>query len=54
MKEEHLKLRMAVIAGASHAIKYRDTHLRASTAEVIKHINEQMDNILATMEQNEE
>lgn len=49
MKEENLKLRMAVIAGASHAIKYRDTHLRADTAEVIRHINEQMDDILATV-----
>lgn len=50
MKEENIKLRMAVISGASHALKYRDKNLRADTAEVIQHINEKMDEILETID----
>ena len=53
MREENLKLRMAIIAGASHALKYRDKNPRADTAEVIKHISDKADEILEKMGEEE-
>jgi hypothetical protein len=46
MVKEDLKLKMAVISGASKALKYQEMNPRASPAEVIKHVSDNMDEIL--------
>ena len=40
------KLKMAVISGASHALKYKRSNYRASDDEVLQHINREADSII--------
>ena len=54
MKEDILKLRMAAIAGAAHAIKFRDKNPRATANEVIKHVSDNADEIINKMDEDEE
>ncbi len=44
------RLKIAVVAGASHAMKYKEKNPRAQTQEVIKHVTESVEEILSKME----
>lgn len=43
---EDKRTKMAIIAGASHALKYKDRNPNASEAEVLRVVNSEMDSIL--------
>ncbi len=51
MVKERDNIKMAVISGASHALKFRDKNPRATNEEAIRHISEKMDEILAKIEE---
>ena len=38
MDEEHKKLQVALISGASHALKYKEKNPRASEAEILQYV----------------
>lgn len=44
--EKDSKLKMALISGASHAIKFKELNPEASEQEVLKHITREADDIL--------
>lgn len=46
MANEKKRLKMAVIAGASHAIKYKERHPGAQADEVINFVSKEVDLIL--------
>ncbi len=48
VKEKQLK--MAVIAGASHALKYKEKNFRATEEEVLQHISKNTDKIIKQMD----
>lgn len=50
MDEEKRVIQMAVIAGASHALKYKNKHWKAEDGEILQHINEKMEEILAKID----
>ena len=54
MKNEEKRLKIAIIAGASHALKYQEKNLRANTNEIIKHVSENVSKIISGMERSEE
>ncbi|MBS3077840.1 hypothetical protein J4233_06275 [Candidatus Pacearchaeota archaeon] len=45
------KLRLAVIAGASHALKYREENPRADDREALKFVTEKINAILNEIEE---
>lgn len=45
------KLRMAVIAGASHALKYKEENPKATDNEALKHVTERADLILQDIDE---
>ena len=44
--QEKKRTKVAIIVGASHALKYKEKNPRASEHEVIQHITKEMDTIL--------
>ncbi len=44
------KLQLAVIAGASHALKYKEEHPRTTDREALKFVTEKVDIILREIE----
>jgi len=50
MEEEEKVLKMAVIAGASHAIRYKERHPKAQEHEVIENVTKEVDKILAKID----
>ena len=50
MENEEKRLRMAIIAGAASAIRYKDKNPRKTEAEVIKHISESATEILENID----
>jgi adenosine deaminase len=54
MAKERENIKMAVISGASHALKFRDRYPRASNEEAIRHVTEKMKDILKKIEEDEE
>ncbi len=50
MADVEKELKMAVIAGAAHALKYKEENWRASIDEVLRNISENMDEILGKMD----
>lgn len=46
MEEEEKRLKMAIIAGAAHAARYMERYPRADEQDVIKHITENVQDIL--------
>ncbi len=48
------KLKMAVISGASHALKYKEKNPRAGDSEIIQHITREVDSILQNFEEENE
>lgn len=49
MQKESLK--MAIIAGASKALKYRDRNPHASEQEIIQHVNDIADELVGNIEE---
>jgi hypothetical protein len=54
MKNNEKRLRIAVIAGASHALRYLEKNPRATTNEVVKHVSDNVNGIIGDMEKSEE
>jgi len=52
MPEEEKKTRMAVIAGAASALRYKDKHPDASEQEVIQHVTNNAEDILDKIDVN--
>ena len=48
--EEEYKIKMAMIAGATQAIKFKNRNPRASDQEIIQHVSEKSDEILNNIE----
>jgi len=48
------KIKLAVIAGASSALKYKDKHPRATEQEVLQHIADSSNEIISKIEDEEE
>jgi hypothetical protein len=46
MTEKESILKMAIIAGAAHAMKYKTQNPNANESEVLKHVNSEMKEIL--------
>jgi len=42
---------MAIIAGASHAAKYKETHPRADEAEVVRYVTKEVNSILEQIDE---
>jgi hypothetical protein len=45
------KMRLAIIAGASYALKYREEHPRSTDREALKHVTENSEEILKGIEE---
>jgi hypothetical protein len=43
------RLKMAMIAGANHALKYKRQKKMSSDEEALKHVSDESDNILNTL-----
>ena len=55
MEDERYKLKIAVISGASHAIRFKEKNPRALEQDVIRHVTDNVDEILKKIdEQGEE
>ena len=54
MIKDRENIKMAVISGASHALKFRDRHPKATNEEAIRHVTEKMDEILEKIEEENE
>jgi len=50
MDDEEKRLRMAIIAGASHAAKYMKRNWKAEEDEVVKHVTDNVDEILENID----
>jgi len=48
---EDQTLRLAIIAGASHALKFKEEHPHATDKEALKHVAERTDIILGEIEE---
>ena len=46
MASNEKRVRMAVIAGAVHAMKYKNKNWKATEDEVVKHVTDNTDEIL--------
>jgi hypothetical protein len=46
MADENDRVKMAVIAGASHAVHYKELNPNATEAEILQHLASEMDLIL--------
>ena len=44
--EDQKRIRMAVIAGAAHATKFKEKNWKATEAEIIQHVSDSVDEIL--------
>lgn len=51
MTNEEKRLKMAVIAGASHAMQYKKKNPYASSDEVIKQVSDEMSEILSKIDE---
>ena len=51
---DEYKLKMAVIAGASEALKFRNKQRMADDNEVIQHVSDMTNQIIAKIEDEEE
>ena len=51
MDENNKKIRMAIIAGAARAIRFKMKNFRATENEVIQHITDSMDEILEKIDE---
>ena len=51
MGEEDYKLKMAVIAGASHALRFKEVNPTATDQEIIRQITAEMKKIIKNMDE---
>jgi len=49
-EKESSVLKMAIIAGAAHAMKYKTQNPNASESEVLKHVNSEIREILRNID----
>jgi len=54
MANERENIKMAVISGASHALKFRDRYPKSTNEEAIRHVTEKMGDILRKIEEENE
>lgn len=54
MDDEKYKLKMAVISGASHAIRFKEKNPKALEPEVIQHVTDNVEKILEKIDEQEE
>ena len=47
--EDEKKIRMAVIAGASHALKYKQSRKRATDEDAIQFVTREMERIIESL-----
>ena len=52
MSDEKQKVKMAVIAGAARALKYKEQNPRATDTEVLRHVSEESKEIFQNITQN--
>jgi hypothetical protein len=48
------RMKMAIIAGASHAIKFREQNPEANGDQIIQHITKNAENILKNIDEEED
>ena len=48
--DEQKRVKMAIIAGAAHAIRFKEKNWRASEQEVIKQVSDNIDEILINID----
>lgn len=48
---DRYSLKMAVIAGASHALKFKGKNIRATDQEILKHVTESAEDIVRKIEE---
>jgi len=53
MDEERNTLKLIAISGAAHAIRYKEENPRAHESEVIQHVTDKVDDILAKIKEGE-
>lgn len=46
MDDQKKKLKIALVSGASHALKYKEKHPSASEAEIIQYVTRESEDIL--------
>lgn len=51
METADKKFKMAVISGASHAIRFKEKNRHASEEEVIQHVTKEAENILTKIDE---
>jgi len=51
MSNEKKRLKMAIISGASHAARYKESHPKASEEEVISYVSKEVDKILEKIDE---
>lgn len=51
--DEKERLRMAIISGASHAMKYKERNPASSSEEIIKVVTKESDEILSKIDSDE-
>lgn len=51
MSDEDKRLKMAIIAGASHAIKHKEENPTATRDEIIRHISKNASEILENIDE---
>jgi hypothetical protein len=54
MNKGEKKTRMAIIAGAASALRYKDKHPKAPEQEIIQHVTNNADDILNKIDINED
>ena len=50
MKDDERKIKMAVIAGASEAMKYKERNVRATDSEVLQHVTKKVRELVRNIE----
>lgn len=54
MEKRDYKLKMAIVAGASHALNYKNKNIRASDQEILQHITATAEEIVKKIEDEED
>lgn len=52
--ESKKRMKMAIIAGASHAVRFKEKNPGASEEQVIQHITKEAENILSKIDEEED
>ena len=49
--DENKRLKMAIIAGASHALKYKEQNWKSTNEDVLKKVTAEVDKILENIDE---